>query len=337
MQRVNLGNTGEQVSALCLGSMWMGTATDKAISWSLLDRFRQAGGNFIDTANCYAWWAGPQFNGDESENVVGEWMQARGAREEVFLATKVGARPRHPQRLWDRDGNADWERAPSEFEYLSPAAIRSAIEGSLRRLHTETIDLYYVHIDDRSTPQEETLYALDCLVQEGKARYVACSNLRTWRLERARGISVARGWAPFVAIQQEYSYFRPRPGADFGVDLHADDELLDYLRANPEVALVAYSPLLKGIYDDPEKRERFYNWHWFNTADNLARLETLSVMARQLGVSNNQLVLAWLLHHPRPQVIPILGASSLAQMEHNLEALSIRLDPGQMETLDRAG
>lgn len=228
------------------------------------------------------------------------------------------------------------EKVLSEYEYLSPAALRKALEGSLRRLQVETIDLYYAHIDDRETPMEETLEALNQFVQEGKVRYIACSNFRTWRLERALGISKQHGWAQYVAVQQEYSYFRPKPGATFGIDVHTDDEQLDFLRANEDVALVAYSPLLKGIYDDPQKRERYYNWANYNYDDTLARLKVLSEMAARRGVSNSQLVLAWLLHR-QPRVIPIMAASRMEQFEHNMKSLSIALSDEEMTVLNGAG
>jgi aryl-alcohol dehydrogenase-like predicted oxidoreductase len=192
-----------------------------------------------------------------------------------------------------------------------------------------------VHVDDRATPIEETLEILDCFVKEGKVRYIGCSNFRTWRLERSLGISKAHGWASYVAAQEEYSYLRPKPGSDLGISIHTDDEQLDYLRANEEVALLAYSPLLKGIYDDPQKRQRYYNWSFYDTDDSRARLAALSEIAGSLGVSNSQLVLAWLLHH-QPTVIPIIAASSLEQFQHNMQALSIQLSDEHMAALNRA-
>jgi aryl-alcohol dehydrogenase-like predicted oxidoreductase len=228
-----------------------------------------------------------------------------------------------------------WERVRDEYEYLAANVIRQDIEDSLRRLQTDYIDLYYAHIDDRVTPQEETLEELNRLVEEGKVRFIACSNFRTWRLERARQISAARGWASYVAIQQQYSYLRPKPGADFGIAVNADDELLDYVRSNEEVTLIAYSPLLKGIYESEKKREAYYNWPLFNSCDAEVRLEVLSKMAQELGVSGHQLVLAWLLHQ-RPRIIPIMAASSVGQYEHNLVALDIRLTAEQLEILNSA-
>lgn len=335
MQKVPLANTGEMVSQVCLGAMLMGTRDDWETSVSILDCFMEAGGNFIDTANCYAWWVDGG-RGGESETLLGRWMQERRNRDQIFLATKVGAVIKNLDRIKDAQGNIAWDLVPEEYEYLSPATIRAGIEASLRRLQTDYVDLYYCHIDDRRTPIEDTLETLNRLVEEGKTRYIACSNFRVWRLERSRAISQARGWASYVAIQQEYSYLRPKSHVDFGIGNHVDGELKDYLKSNPDVALIAYSPLLKGIYDDPVKRQRYYNWPFYDTPDSKARLETLSNMARSLGVSNSQLVIAWILHHQQPRVIPIVAASSLAQFQHNMGALSIELTPEQMEILDQA-
>lgn len=334
MKKVPLGKTGVNVSAVSLGCMLMGSATDRATSFEMLDRFVAAGGDFLDTANCYAWWIGQgEFVGDESETLLGQWLKERGKRDRVFLASKAGARLKDVKRIRDEQGNVYWDRVRDEYEYLSAQVIRRDIEDSLRRLQTDYIDLYYAHIDDRVTSQEETLEALNRLVEEGKVRFIACSNFRTWRLERAKQISTAHGWAGYVAVQQQYSYLRPNPGADFGIGVNVDDELLDYVRANDDVTLIAYSPLLKGIYENEKKREAYYNWPLFNSCDSEVRLETLAKMARELGVSNHQLVLAWLLHQ-RPHVIPIVAASSIAQYEHNLQSLNIQLTDEQLAVLN---
>jgi aryl-alcohol dehydrogenase-like predicted oxidoreductase len=335
MKQVPFATTGEMVSQVCLGAMLMGTRDDWQTSVSILDCFTEAGGNFIDTANCYAWWAdGGQ--GGESENLLGRWMQQRANREQIFLATKVGARIKNLGRLKDAQGNIDFSLVTEEYEYLAPATVRASLEDSLRRLQTDHVDLLYTHVDDARTPLEDTLGELNRLVEEGKVRYIACSNFRTWRLERSRAISQARGWASYVAIQQEYSYLRPKPGVDFGIGNHVDGELLHYLNANPEVALLAYSPLLKGIYDDARKREQYYNWSLYDSTDSQVRLAALTEMAQALGISNSQLVLAWLLHHQQPRVIPIIASSSLAQFQHNLGALAVSLDVQQMAVLDQA-
>jgi aryl-alcohol dehydrogenase-like predicted oxidoreductase len=336
MRRIGLAHTGEEVSQLCLGCMWMGTRTDTATSFAMLDRFVAEGGDFLDTANCYAWWVGKgEFLGDESETTIGDWMKRRGNRDRIFLATKVGARLRDPHGIRDEQGVPDWDRLPDAYEHLTATEIRIAIDASLRRLQADHVDLYYTHIDDRSTPLEETLGALNELVDAGKVRFVGCSNARTWRLERARRISAERGWSAYVAWQQQYSYLRPKTGADFGVGVNVDSEQLDYLRANRDIALVAYSPLLGGSYDDEAKRDSHEKWPLFDSEDARARLRVLTSVAASLAVTRNQLVLAWLLHHD-PPVIPILRARTGEQLEENLGALEITLTPDQIGTLSSA-
>ena len=157
MKTVQLGNTGERVSQLCMGTMYFGTRQDEATSFALLDQYAEAGGTFLDSANIYAGWV-PGFAGGESETVLGRWMAARGNRERMFVATKVG----FPY--------ADVEQG------LTARLIETECEKSLRRLGVETIDLYYAHVDDRQTPLQETLEALHRLVQAGKVRYVGASN-----------------------------------------------------------------------------------------------------------------------------------------------------------------
>jgi aryl-alcohol dehydrogenase-like predicted oxidoreductase len=296
-----------------------------------LDHFFEAGGNFLDTANCYAWWMGSEHSGDESETILGEWLKTRRNRDEIYLATKVGARINNLERVRDKDGNMLWDRVPEEYEYLSASTIHSGIEDSLRRLQTDYIDLYYTHIEDRITPQEETLETLNAMVREGKVRDIACSNIRTWRLERARQISDQSGWARYIAIQQQYSYLRPKVGAGI---VDADAELLDYMKANDDLMLLAYSPILKGIYNDEKKRKAYYNWHLFDHGDTHTRLAALTELAQELGVTNNNLVLAWLLHQPR--VIPIIGFSNQEQYLENMESVQIHLTAGQMNFLNSA-
>src|SRR4051812_28752305 len=254
MQMIELGSTGTRVSHIALGAMQMGNATDEKDSIHILDRYREIGGSFIDTADCYEWWARRGSRGGESEELLGRWL--RGKRDEVFLATKASAVPVDSPDLWDADGNPDWDLARRTFAGAGADTLRDALEGSLRRLGTDHIDLYYIHVDDRRTPLEETLEALAGFVQQGKVRYLGWSNVRTWRLERIRGLCARNGWPLPVAVQQQHSYLRPKAG--LGSASIVDAEQLDYLRDNDDQTLVAYSPIVKGIYDSPAKRDS----HW---------------------------------------------------------------------------
>ena len=155
MEKIQLGNSQLQVSPLCFGTMYFGTKVSQSDSFSLLDQFLTAGGNFIDTANNYAFWM-ENGVGDESENTLGAWLKERKNRDKVVLATKVGARPRHP------GGGLD------DAEGLSHNTIIREVENSLKRLETDYIDLYYAHVDWYEYALEERLKAFDLLVTQGK-------------------------------------------------------------------------------------------------------------------------------------------------------------------------
>jgi aryl-alcohol dehydrogenase-like predicted oxidoreductase len=306
MHELPLGDSGATVSALCLGTMFFGTTVDEETAFAVLDRYYDAGGRFFDTANNYAVWI-DEGEGGESEALLGRWMRERGNRDEIFLATKVGG--------WHDEG-------------LGAAAIARGIEGSLERLGTDRVDLYYAHVEDRAVPQEETVGAFGELVTAGKARYVGCSNAPAWRIERARGIARAGGGAPYCCVQQRHSYLLPKPGTDLGRQLPSSPELLDYC-ADQGVGLLAYSVLLGGAYtrDDRPLPDGYAG------SDADARLAVLRAVAEETGATPNQVVLAWLLRGT-PPVIPLIGASSEDQLAENLGALEVELSPEQLERLN---
>jgi aryl-alcohol dehydrogenase-like predicted oxidoreductase len=306
MNELPLGDSGATVSALCLGTMFFGTTVDEKTAYAVLDRYYDAGGRFFDTANNYAVWI-DEGEGGESEALLGRWMRERGNRDDIFLATKVGG--------WHDEG-------------LGAAAIARGIEGSLERLGTDRVDLYYAHVEDCSVPQEETVGAFGELVTAGKVRHVGCSNAPAWRIERARGIARAGGGAPYCCVQQRHSYLLPRPGTDLGRQLASSPELLDYC-ADQGVGLLAYSVLLGGAYtrDDRPLPDGYAG------ADADARLAVLREVAEQTGATPNQVVLAWLLRGS-PPVIPLIGASSEEQLAGSLDALEVELSAEQLERLN---
>ncbi|HTV19754.1 MAG TPA: aldo/keto reductase [Polyangiaceae bacterium] len=332
MKQIELGNTGREVSQLALGCMLMGTSTSEGEAHTLLARYLDAGGNFLDTANCYAWWAAASATGAESENVLGRWLAASGKRHEVFLASKVGGMVRDPAALWSPSGEVDWPRARRNYEGAGAETLRRGIDASLRRLQTDYLDLYYVHVDDWVTPLEETLDALTGLVRAGKVRHIGWSNVRTERLESIRRLCQQHGHVAPVALQQQHTYLRPRAGLE-SVSI-VDDAQLEHLRRHPELTLVAYSPVLKGVYDDPDKRRGHWVMESYQGPDSEARLSALARAARELGVRPNQLVLAWLLQQRSPRVIPLAGPRTLEQLEQHLEALRIELPPELVAQLD---
>ncbi|TCO50359.1 aryl-alcohol dehydrogenase-like predicted oxidoreductase [Kribbella antiqua] len=329
MRTVELGRTGERVSALALGAMLMGTLTGEEESFEILDRYTALGGSFIDTANCYAWWPRPGDVGGESESLLGRWFARTGKRDQVFLSTKGSAWVSKPDEARGRPDMTPY------FEGAGGDTLRQDIDDSLRRLGTDYIDLYYVHVDDYATPLEETLEALAGIVQAGKARYIGWSNVRTWRLERIRQLAAQHNWPAPVALQQQHSYLRMKPGVD-PVSI-VGPEQLDYLRAHDDLTLVAYSPMLKGLYDSAEKRQGHPVMEMYAGADTEARFAVLDKIAAELGVTPNQLVLAWLLHQASPKVIPLIGPRLLEYYEAAVPALDITLTADQLAELDSAG
>jgi aryl-alcohol dehydrogenase-like predicted oxidoreductase len=312
MRNVSLGNTGVEVSTLCLGAMYFGTRQDQAESFSLLDQYYDAGGRFVDTANIYAWWE-PNGNGGESELILGAWFRERKNRDEIFVASKVGF---------------GYQDIPAG---LTAELIERECEKSLKRLGVETIDLYYSHVDDRHTPMDETLEAFSRLMSAGKVRTIGASNYTAWRLEEAHGASQTNGWPEYCCVQQRYTYLRPRPGATFSPQLAMNDDLLDYCRYRG-TTLLAYSVLLSGAYTRPERAVQSE----YAGPDTDDRLVTLRAVAGEAGATPNQVILAWMMQND-PPVLPLIAASTNQQLQENIDALGITLSDGQMERLNTAG
>ncbi|WP_082310624.1 aldo/keto reductase [Nonomuraea sp. SBT364] len=303
---------------IALGTIPFGTTVSEKDTFAILDRFLDAGGRMLDTANNYPFWVEGR-TGDESELAIGAWMAARGNRDQVFLSTKVGARPTVP-------GSVTLDSA----EGLSAAAVRSGIEGSLRRLGTDRVDLYWAHIEDRSVPLEETLGAFDELAGQGKIGKLGASNLPAWRLERARNVSAAHGWLPYTHLQLRHTYLRPRPytrPAEGGHHL-TGDEHLEYAR-EAGVTLWAYNTLMFGAYTREDRPIPEIYDHPGTTR----RLAVLREVAGELGATPNQVVLAWLLADGH---VPIVGVSTMAQLEEAIGAADVKLDDELRRRLDEA-
>jgi aryl-alcohol dehydrogenase-like predicted oxidoreductase len=312
MHFVPLGNTGVTVSAVCLGTDYYGSRTPAALANQLLDQFADAGGTFLDTANTYAYWI-PGFAGGESERVIGDWMEARRNRRQMFVATKVG----FPY--------------PGSSGGLRASEIEQECEKSLRRLKVDAIDLYYAHCDDRATPLEELLEAFHRLVHGGKVRFIGASNWPTWRLAEARLLSELRGWTTHTALEFRHTYLRPKPGADFAPQVVVTPELQDYCRSHAPT-LLAYSILLSGAYTRPDRAVMAQ----YQSPDSAERLVTLHDIARETKATANQVIIAWLLRCD-PPILPIIGGSTSGQLKQNLDALSLHLTAEQMNRLHGAG
>ncbi|TDD44781.1 aldo/keto reductase [Nonomuraea terrae] len=304
---------------IALGTIPFGTTVGMDDTFAILDRFHEAGGTMLDTADNYPFWVEGR-SGDESELAIGAWLAARGNRDEIFISTKVGARPTVP-------GDTTLDSA----EGLSAPVIAKAAEDSLRRLGTDRIDLYWAHVEDRSVPLEETLGAFDELARAGKVRGIGASNVAAWRLERARNVSAAHGWIRYTYAQLRHTYLRPRPGTRLPETGHrlVTDETLDYLAAEPDLTLWAYNTLMFGAYTRPDRPIGEIYDHPGTTR----RLAVLGEVAGELGATPNQVVLAWLM---AGGIVPIVGVSTLAQLEEAIGATEVTLDDELRARMDAA-
>lgn len=312
MQKVKLGASGVEVSALCFGTDLIGSRIGRAASFELLDVFRESGGTFIDTGNFYAAWL-PGCSGGESESTIGAWLKERGCRNEMAVATKLGF---------------DYPGSPGG---LSAGEIERECEKSLRRLGTDRLDLYYAHRDDPGTPLPETMEAFHRLVRAGKVRAIAASNLRVWRIAEANTLSGLNGWSQYCAVEQRHTYFRPRHGADFGPQLCINADLKEYCRARG-LTLIAYSVLMQGAYTRGDKPVPAQ----YAGPDSDERFAALKEVAAETGATLSQTVIAWMLHSD-PPVLPIIAGSNPDQVRENVAALNVKLTEDQVRRLDTAG
>jgi len=265
--------------------------------------------------------------GGESEALIGRWRASRGIGDEIVIATKTGARPVAPTT---DPGTAR--------EGLSRAAIREASERSRERLGVPRIDLYYAHVPDQTgVPLGEQVAAFGELVADGTVGLLGLSNHWAWQVERARCLAAVAGTAGADVLQYHHTYLRMRtdipelrfsPDGEIGV---ADGSILSYLRAGSGMTLVAYSPLLNGAYTrSGQQLDRAYEH-----PGTRARLGALDRVVKETGATANQVVLAWLIGGQLP-VVPLIGASSVAQLDESLAAVDLRLSAAQMQLLDAA-
>ncbi len=317
------GRTSFDVSTLCLGTMLMGTRTDEATSFAILDRYLEAGGTFLDTANNYSLWAGG--HGRDSEDLLARWLVSRGVRDQVRIATKLGAAQK------DRTLPLS-STPPTNYQGLAAETITWEAHESLRHLGVDHLDVLYGHVDDLDTPLAETVGAFGKLQAEGVVGISGISNVALWRVVEAREEALRQGVAPYGVVQEQLSYLYPTPDPD----RHnwASPELLDYARSTgsggrPSLTVTAYSPLLQGamVRDDKEL------WEGYGHPTSLERRRVLHEVAREIGATPNQVALAWLLGGPVP-VIPVIGPSNLAQLDELLGAADLDLDPEVRARLD---
>lgn len=315
MEYRRLGKCGLEVSALALGTMQFGWSADEATAFAIMDAYVEAGGNLIDSADIYSRWVDGN-PGGVSEQIIGRWMKDRGNRHDVVLATKVRG------RMWEGPNG----------EGLSRVHIMRAAEDSLRRLQTDTIDLYQAHWFDAETRIEETMRALDDLVRAGKVRYVGCSNYPAWRLVESLWASDKGGWASYGSIQPHYNLVHR---AEFERDLAE-------VAGQYGLGVIPYSPLaggfLSGKYRRGEKlpdspRAQGIRDRYYGEARNFDLLEKLEEIGRAHGCGIAQVALAWLLGQPLVTA-PIIGANSVEQLRPHLLATGLRLSEDEMQMID---
>jgi aryl-alcohol dehydrogenase-like predicted oxidoreductase len=306
-----LGKSGLRVSEASLGTMTFGDewgwGSPKAEAQKIYETYREAGGNFIDTANFYT-------NGT-SEKFLGEFI--KGHRDSVVLATKYSnAAP-------GNDPNAAGNHRKSMMQ---------AVEASLKRLQTDHIDLYWVHIWDGITPVEEVMRGLDDIVRQGKVLYIGISDAPAWWIAQANTLAELRGWTKFIGLQIEYSL----------VERTVERELIPMAKAL-NLGVLAWSPLAKGVlsgkYHGEGKADggRMTNegMKEFLPEERHATriISAVKAVSEQVGRSMAQVALAWLRHQTAP-VIPIIGARKVSQLQDNLGSLDLELSAGQLKSLD---
>jgi len=312
MTERTLGASGLRTPPLILGGNVFGWTADRPTSHSVLDAFVGGGGRMIDTADSYSSWA-PGNAGGESEQIIGEWLQARRRRDDVQIATKVGA------EVFGSRG-------------LTPERIAKAVEGSLKRLRTDYIDLYFAHYDDPPTPLDQTLGAFDTLVKSGKVRAIGASNYTAERLRDALDTSVARSIASYSVLQPEYNL----------VERSKFEGPLQNLCVERRVAAVPYFALASGFLSgkyrnskDAANRARGTAVARYLNEHGLAVLRALDGVASTSHATPAQVALAWLAAQPAVAA-PIASATNVAQVEELLGAMRLTLTPGQLVALDEA-
>jgi aryl-alcohol dehydrogenase-like predicted oxidoreductase len=313
MQYVKLGNTGLEVSRICLGCMSFGEPQRGNHPWSLgpepsaaiIDRALEAGINFFDTANVYS--------DGSSEEIVGDVLRRHGDREKIVLATKVHG------RMHEGPNGAG----------LSRKAILSEIDNSLRRLGTDYVDLYQIHRFDATTPVEETMEALHDVVRSGKARYIGASSMYAWQFAKMLRAAERHGWARFVSMQDHYNLLYREE----------EREMLP-LCADEGIGVIPWSPLARGRltreWDSSTARSETdeFGKRLYRESDRHA-VDAVAAVASEVGASRAQVALAWLLAKP-VVTSPIIGVTRVEQLDDLVGALQVDLGPGHLSALEAA-
>ena len=311
-----LGNSGIHIAPFALGGNVFGWTADERASFEVLDAFVAAGFDFIDTADAYSMWV-PGHKGGESEEMIGKWVKARGNRDKVLIATKLGV-----------------EVVPGESG-LSPAYMRKAVERSLKRLNTDYIDLYQSHRDDPDTPIEATLEAYQQLIKAGKVRAIGASNFTPARLEESLKVSAAKGLPRYETLQPWYNL---HDRAQF--EEPRGNSLAEVCKRE-NVGVISYFSLASGFLTgkyrsakDAEGSARGYRVKDMLNERGMKILAALDSVAKNLNATPAQVSLAWLL--AKGVTAPIASATSAKQLGELLKAVDLELDAHAVALLDEA-
>src|SRR5581483_3226272 len=314
MQKRKLGKSGIEIMPLMFGGNVFGWTADEAMSFKLLDAFVAAGFDAVDTADVYSKWV-PGHPGGESETIIGKWLKARGGRDKLVIATKVGM------------------EMPGIGQGLRRDYILARVEDSLKRLQTDYIDLYQSHQDDKQAPLEETLGAYQKLIEQGKVRAIGASNYEAPRLAEALKTSAARKLPRYDTLQPLYNLF----------DRAGFEKELQPLCVKESVGVVPYYALAAGFLTGKYRSEADFgkspcrarvNSTYFNDRGKRI-LGALDAVSKRLGAKPGQVAVAWLMSRPAIAA-PIASATSLAQLDDLIAATRLALDAEAIKQLDAA-
>ncbi len=313
MDYVKLGNTGTKISKLILGTMQFGWRVSEEESFQVMDKALELGINCFDTADIYSSWGENSYPG-KSEEIIGKWMKDRGVRDEIVLATKLLGKM--SEDINDKG--------------LSRRHVRQAISGSLKRLQTDWIDLYQIHSFDVDTPIEETLHALNVLIDNGEVNYIGASNIQPWKFIESLWRSESLGLQRFETFQPPYNLARRYLVEHSFVDIHQ----------KYNIGIIPYSPLgggfLTGRYKKGEvlpdtPRNKGVVSRYFKER-NWIVLDRLMEIAKNHDITLTQVALAWVLSREFINA-PIIGANSIDQLVENVGALDVKLTNDELSSL----
>jgi aryl-alcohol dehydrogenase-like predicted oxidoreductase len=314
MQKRTLGHSGLSVAPLCFGGNVFGWTSNEKTSFDILDAFTGAGFNFVDTADVYTRWIEGN-KGGESETIIGNWFARSGKRKDVVLATKCGM-----------DMGADGKG-------LSKAHILKSVEGSLKRLQTDYIDLYQSHADDETVPQEETLAAYDTLVKSGKVRAIGASNFTAARLDSAVAVAQKNGLPVYASLQPEYNLY----------DREKFEAELAGVCQKHGIGVIGYYSLARGFLSGKYRSEAdlgksprggSVQKNYFNDRG-WRILKALDEVADDAGANQTQVAIAWLIAQPLVTA-PIASATSVAQLDDLMKAAQLNLGANALSKLNTA-